>query len=78
MCLFLQLPLEGHVSATSATFSSTVSIGGEIIGTTIGLGVAAPLGQLHISANAIADKVSSQMLHLLELTLVQGRTLKYN
>tara|TARA_R100001132_G_C3266119_1_gene88987 strand:- start:381 stop:1349 length:969 start_codon:yes stop_codon:yes gene_type:complete len=48
----------GHVSATSATFSGTVSAGGEIIGTTIGLGVAAPLGQLHISANAIADKVS--------------------
>jgi len=48
----------GHVSATSATFSSTVSMGGELIGTTIGLGLATPLGQLHITANAIADKVS--------------------
>ena len=50
--------IAGQLSAAGATFSGTVSAGGEIIATTIGIGTASPLGQLHITANAIADKVS--------------------
>ena len=49
----------GYAVLTSAQISNNVSIGGGLyVNTSLGVGVASPLGQVHISKNAIADIVS--------------------
>lgn len=49
----------GYAVLTSAQISGNVSIGGGLyVHTSVGIGVASPLGQIHIAKNAIADIVS--------------------